>query len=128
LQQRLEPEVARRRREAELQRVEQMLEAREAARAVVGIDEALAQLQQGGARALVVVRGLGGKLRQCPRCGWVDRAADRVCAACGGERRVVALRAVLPELARRYGVPVEVVAGEAGRKLREAGALGAFLR
>jgi peptide subunit release factor 1 (eRF1) len=58
----------------------------------------------------------------------VDRAADRVCANCGGERRVVALRAVIPELARRYGVPVEVVAGEAARKLREAGGIAAWLR
>jgi peptide subunit release factor 1 (eRF1) len=58
----------------------------------------------------------------------VDRAADRVCANCGGERRVVALRAVIPELARRYGVPVEVVAVEAARKLREAGGIAAWLR
>jgi hypothetical protein len=128
LQQRLEPEVARHRREAELKLVERMLNSRNATRTVVGMDETLTQLQRGGARELVVVRGLGGKLRQCVQCGWADRSADRVCAACGGERRVVALRAVLPELARRYGVPVEVVAGEAGRKLRETGAIGAFLR
>jgi peptide subunit release factor 1 (eRF1) len=77
---------------------------------------------------LVVVRGLGGKLRQCSKCGWVDRAADRVCANCGAERKLVALRAVVPELARRYGVPVEVVAGEAARKLQEVGGIGAYLR
>ena len=93
------------------------------------MDETLAQVQQGGARKLVVARGLGGKLRQCVKCGWTDRAADPECALCGAERRIVALRAVLPELARKHGVPVEVVAGEAAHKLREAGnGLAAWLR
>lgn len=124
----LEPEVARWKRQAELRVVERMLANPNGSRAVLGMDETLARLQQGLARELVVVRGLGGKLRQCVKCGWVDRAADRVCANCGGERKLVALRAVLPELARRYGVQVEVVAGEAARKLREAGCIGAWLR
>ena len=128
LQERIAPEITRWKREEELKLVSRMLNLRNGSRAVVGMDETLAQLQLGGTRELVVARGLGGKLKQCARCGWVDRSADRVCASCGGERRVVALRAVLPELARKYGVPVEVVAGEAGRQLRDAGGLGAWLR
>ncbi len=128
LQERLKPEVERWEREHELGVVNHMLATSNGTRAVVGMDETLARLQQGSARELVVVRGLGGKLRQCVKCGWVDRSADRVCATCGGERRTVALRAVIPELARRYAVPIEVVAGEAGRKLREAGGMGAWLR
>lgn len=125
---RLEPEVARWKRARELAVVDRMLANPNGSRTVLGMDETLARLQQGLTRGLVVVRGLGGKLRQCSKCGWVDRAADRVCANCGGERKLVALRAVVPELARRYGVPVEVVAGEAARKLRDAGGIGAWLR
>lgn len=125
---RVEPEAARWKRVHELEIVNRMLARPNGTRAVVGMDESLARLQQGAARGLVVVRGLGGKLRQCFNCGWVDRSADRICAGCGGERRVVAFRAVLPELARRYGVPVEVVAGEAASRLREAGGIGAWLR
>jgi peptide subunit release factor 1 (eRF1) len=85
-------------------------------------------VQVGAARELLVTRGMGGKLRQCLKCRWTDRSADRQCSTCGGERREVALRAALPELARKYGVPVEVVAGEAGKKLRAAGGLAAWLR
>jgi hypothetical protein len=128
LQARAEPEIASWKRRYELRLVERMLSNPNGTHAVVGMDETLARLQQGTARELVVVRGLGGKLRQCSQCGWTDRAADRTCASCGGERREVALRAAIPELARRYGVPVEVVAGEAASKLREAGGIGAWLR
>ena len=128
LQSRIEPEVARWKREFELGEVSRLLANPNGTRTVLGMDETLSRLQQGLARELVVVRGLGGQLRQCSKCGWADRAADRVCATCGGERRVVALRAVIPELARRFGVPVEVVAGEAASKLREVGGIGAWLR
>ena len=128
LQARLEPEIARWKRETELKLVEKMIGSSNGVRAVIGLDETLAQVQLGGTRQLVVARGLGGKVKQCAKCGWVDRSADRECASCGGERRLVALRAVVPELARKYGVPVEVVAGEAGRKLRESGGIGAWLR
>lgn len=128
LQERIAPEVARWKREYELALVNRMLANPNGTRAVVGLDETLRRLQEGGARALVVAQRLGGRLRQCANCSWVDRSADRVCPACGGARRGVPLRAALPELARRYGVPVEVVAGEAGRTLREHGGIGAWLR
>lgn len=128
LQARIAPEFTRWKRAHELAIVDDMLASANGRRAVVGMDETLARLQQGGARELVVVRGLGGKLRQCVRCLWSDRSADPACSACGGERRTIALRAALPELARRFGVPVEVVAGKAGEKLRAVGGLAAWLR
>lgn len=125
---RLEQEIEQWKRNYELRVVEQMLANPNGTRAVVGLDETLRRIQEGLARELVVVRGLGGKLRQCQKCQWVDRSADRVCPACGGERKLVPLRAVLPELARRYNVHVEVVAGEAATMLRGAGGVGAWLR
>jgi hypothetical protein len=128
LRDRLDPEIIRWKRAHELAEVSRLLDNPNGSRAVTGVDDTLRRVQQGEARALLVVRGLGGRLRQCLGCGWVDRSGDRVCPACGGERRTVAFRAALPELARRYGVPVEVVAGEAGRKLREAGGVAAWLR
>lgn len=128
VRERLEPEIARWKREHELAEVTRLLESPNGTRAVTGIDETLRRVQQGEARAILVTRGLGGRLRMCASCGWVDRSADRICPACGGDRRAVAFRAALPELARRYGTPVEVVAGEAGKKLREAGGLAAWLR
>lgn len=128
LLERIAPEVERWKREHELEIVERMLGSGKGLRAVTGVDETLERLQRGQARELLVVRGLGGRLRQCVRCEWASRSADPVCATCGGERRTAALRAAIPQLARRYAVPVEVVGGEAGRKLREAGGLAAWLR
>jgi hypothetical protein len=128
LQERLAPQIEQWKREQELDEVERLLASSNGHRAVVGLDETLRRVQEGAARKLLVTRGLGGKLRQCEKCGWTDRSADPACAACGSERRVAALRAVLPELARRYAVPVEVVAGDAGAKLRSAGGLAAWLR
>jgi peptide subunit release factor 1 (eRF1) len=125
---RIEPELVRWKRAHELDLVARLVSAGNSRRAAVGIDETLQQLQEGKVRALVVAGGLGGKLFQCTACGWTDRSADRICSTCGGERRPVAIRAALPELARKFSVQVEVVSGEAGRKLREAGGLGAWLR
>jgi hypothetical protein len=95
---------------------------------VLGIDETLVQLQQGRIRNLAVVKGLDGSLRQCLKCSWADRTQDPACPACGGERQVVRLREVLPQLARSYSASVEVLAGEAARRLQEAGGMGAWLR
>ncbi len=95
---------------------------------LVGLDETLARLQQGRVRNLVVVKGLDANLKRCSECLWVDRTTDPVCPACGRERHPVTLRDVLPELARRYKVSVEVVSGEAGQKLKDAGGMGAWLR
>lgn len=129
MQERMEPEIAQWKRAHELERISELLNLRGGRRAAVGIDETLQRLQEGKVRELLVARGLGGRLRQCAQCGWTSRSADRTCASCGGERRTIPLRAVLPELARQFAVRVEVVAGAASRRLREEGdGIGAWLR
>ena len=126
LEKRIEPFVERHEREREVVLVDGLLGDSRAV--VIGIDETLVQLQQGRIRNLAVVKGLDGSLRQCLKCSWADRTQDPACPACGSEREVVRLREVLPQLARRYSVSVEVVAGEAARRLQEVGGMGAWLR
>ena len=70
---------------------------------------------------LVIARGIGGTVWQCERCGRADRSADRLCPSCGGTRHRMPVRVVIPELARRHGVSVEVVARRAASPLRAAG-------
>jgi peptide subunit release factor 1 (eRF1) len=124
----LTPMIARWKRAQESAHVAEIVANRNPERAVLGISETLFALQRGNARAMVVSRGLRGRLKQCTSCGWTDRAADRVCGICGGERKPVTLRETLPALARKYSVPVEVVAGKAGTDLKEFGGLAAWLR
>ncbi|MGH9792538.1 MAG: VLRF1 family aeRF1-type release factor [Candidatus Acidiferrales bacterium] len=130
LQQQIAPQIEKWKRQREKSLVAEVLGMARAdgGGAAAGIDKTLDALQRGRTRELVVVRGLGGKLRQCTGCGWVSRSADANCPACGAARDVAPLRAVLPELARRWGVPVEVVAGEAAQMLRQAGGLAARFR
>ncbi len=130
LQQQIAPQIENWKRQREKALVEEVLAMARAdgGGAAAGIDNTLDALQRGRTREIVVVRGLGGKLRLCASCGWASRSADANCPACGAARDVAPLRAVLPELARRWGVPVEVVAGEAAQMLREAGGLAARFR
>jgi hypothetical protein len=123
---RLEPALNRWTRDHEAVRVEALV-GQTSRQTVVGLDETLARLQEGRVRELVIARGIGGTVRQCERCGRADRSADRICPTCGGERHAASARVVLPELARRHGVPVEVVAGRAASQLRVAGGVGAWL-
>ena len=126
LQERIAPMVASHERERETKLVDELLGSD---RGVTrGVDQTLAQLQQGRIRRVVVDRALGGDVRQCVRCNQVDRTADPVCPACNGERQAIGLRAVLPGLARRHQVAVEIVSGEAAHKLQEAEGMGAWLR
>ncbi len=126
LEKRIEPFVEEHERERKVALMDSLLGDSRAV--VLGIDETLVQLQQGRIRNLAVVKGLDGSLQQCLKCSWADRTQDPACPACGGERQVARLREVLPQLARRYNVSVEIVAGEAARKLQEAGGIGAWLR
>jgi len=126
LQERIAPIVVSHEREREIRLVDDLLGSDRGVS--IGIDETLARLQQGRIRRLVVVKGFNGNLRQCVRCGQVDRTADPVCPVCNGERRTTTLREILPGLGRRHQVAVEVVSGEAARKLQEAGGMGAWLR
>jgi hypothetical protein len=123
---RLEPVLDQWKRDQEAARVEALLGS-DAARRAVGVDETLAQVQAGRVRELVIARGIAGTVRQCERCGRADRAAGRVCPSCGGARRRVPARIAIPDLARRHGVSIDVVAGPAARRLRDAGGVGAWL-
>ncbi len=126
LQEHVTPEIQRWKRREEAALVNNVIEERKLA--VLGIDQTLAAMQEGRARAVLVARGLRGGARQCRQCGWTDRAADPVCPACGGERGLVSLREVFPQLVRRASVPVDVVAGRAAAKLRTVGGMAAWLR
>jgi release factor family 10 len=126
LEKRIEPFVEKHEREREAALIDDLLG--ESRAVVIGIDETLVQLQQGRIRNLAVVKSLDGSLQQCLKCSWADRTQDSSCPACGGERQVIRLREVLPQLVRRYKVSVDVVAGEAARRLQEAGGMGAWLR
>ncbi len=128
LQERIAPAIAKWKRARESAQVKEVLESRDGARSVRGIDDTLRALQDGRVQRLIFSRAIRGRLRQCTACGWADRSADRVCAHCGGERGFVTLREALPELARKFGAPVEVVAGPAAAKLKPAGGLAAWLR
>lgn len=114
-------------RQYEQRKVRELVSAHSPARAAVGVDETLDQLQRGRVRELVVARGFKGSARQCLNCGWVSRTADPVCLLCGGETRSRTLRTAVPELATAFGVPMEIVAGEAAHRLHEVGGIGAWL-
>jgi hypothetical protein len=123
---RIEPAVVSHKRECEMASVEAMLG--DPRNVVMGVDETVVQLQQGKIRGVVVIKGLDGSLQQCVNCSWADRTSDPICPACGGKRQNVVLRDVLPELVRRYNASLEIVSGEAARKLQESGGMGAWLR
>jgi hypothetical protein len=124
---RVEPVLARWQRDDELGRVEALLGATGSDRVAAGLDQTLARLQEGRVRELVIARGIDGTVRQCERCGWADRSADPSCARCNGERRAVAIRVAIPELARRKRVSIDVVAGRAATRLRSVEGIAAWL-
>jgi len=123
---RIEPSIVSHKQEREMASVAAILG--DFRNVVMGIDEVLVQLQQGKIRSVLVKKGLNGSLQQCVNCSWADRTSDPVCPACGGGRRNVALRDVLPELVRRYDASLEIVSGQSARKLQERGAMAAWLR
>jgi peptide subunit release factor 1 (eRF1) len=126
LQERLAPVIAAWERQDEAETVKHLLA--DERKAVVGLDETLAQLQKGKMRTLVLARSVHGNLHECIECGWMDRSADPVCPVCGRERRSVELREMLPDLARRENTGIEVVSGAAAEQLDKAGGMGGWLR
>jgi hypothetical protein len=92
---------------------------------VFGVDETLVRLQEGLLRNIAVVRGLRASVNECTNCGWADPTPDSTCPACGGARLHNELRALLPRLAKRYKVPLDVVADDVGERLRQAGGIAA---
>jgi rubrerythrin len=126
LQQRLGPTIAAWERQDEKEMVKHLLA--DERKAVVGMDETLAQLQKGKMRTLVLARSVHGDLHECIECGWMDRSADPVCPVCGRERKAVELRDMLPKLARSNNTGIEVVSGAAAEQLAQAGGMGGWLR
>jgi hypothetical protein len=95
---------------------------------VADVDETLAELQAAGVRSIVVSKNLEFDLRRCVKCGLSSRAADPVCATCGGERPQVSFHEMLPVLAMSHDADVEVVSGEAARRLDQIGGMIGWLR
>lgn len=95
---------------------------------VTGIEESLFQLQKGSARTLLLTRDLDVDVRQCLKCGWTERTGDPLCSACGGEKRTVTLREVLPALAKLHKADIQIVSGDAANIMRKRGGMGAWLR
>ena len=122
----IEPEIERWECAQELARVSELLGDERGA--VLGLEESLAELQQGGIRMLMVCRDLDVRVMRCDGCGYMDFSADPVCGACRNFRSVVPLRSVLPQLAAASNAEIEVVGGEAAARLKRAGGMGAWLR
>jgi len=122
----LEPRIAKWKRRHEMELVNTLLGSERGA--VLGIDETLAQLQNGGIGTLILARDFDSSLRQCARCGLTNRSSDPACPACGGEWRSTTLREVFPELAWSHKTKVQVVTGEAATKLSTLGGMGGWLR
>lgn len=126
IRQRLEPLVAADERTRQITEVEQLLSAPSGT--VTDADEALASLQKGTIRTLVVAADRDFHVRECAICGTINRSSDLLCPDCGGERRNLALFDILPRLAATYGTAVQFVNGEAAEKLAAAGGMGGWVR
>jgi Bacterial archaeo-eukaryotic release factor family 10 len=95
---------------------------------VVGLDETLAQLQDGRIGSVLVVRGLESALRQCQNCGDINRSSDPHCILCGGSRHEVMLSQILDKVAVEHHTKVEILDPGAAKKLAKAGGIGGWLR
>jgi peptide subunit release factor 1 (eRF1) len=95
---------------------------------IIEADEAIARLQGGTLRSILIAGDLEFHLHQCEKCGLVNRSADNVCPVCGGPRRNVDLLDVLPQLAATHGTEVEFVTGEAAQTLTKAGGVAGWER
>ena len=126
MQEHIEPEIEKWEQAHQLTLVSELLGGERGT--VLGIDESLAQLQKGRIGTLTICRDLDARVQRCEGCGYTDYSADRVCGVCRGSRSAVPLRAVLPELAAASDTEIEVVSGEAGTKLKQAGGMGAWVR
>ena len=96
--------------------------------AVLGLDETLAQIQEGRVATVLVVRGFEAALRQCVNCGDIARSADPSCVNCGATRREVMLSGILDKLAEEHHTKVEILDPDAAKKLAKAGGIGGWLR
>jgi hypothetical protein len=125
---RIEAELQSWERQYQRALIDELLDGSGEARAVLGVDETLVDLQEGLLRDVIVARVLEIQVSQCTKCGWIDRISEPICPACGGARHMTDLRAVLPPLAKRYKVPLELIAEDAGERLRKAGGIGGRMK
>ncbi len=99
-------------------------------RAVIGLDPTLEALGRGEVQTLVVAdeARLGGA--ECPNCGRLQSGNAAICPACGAAMRPVhdLLHRAMGRAVEQAG-RVEIVRGDAGRRLSEVGqGIGALLR
>jgi hypothetical protein len=121
LLERLEPIIAEYGQNRQLESVNQLLGSDVAD--IANVDETLAQLQSADVRSIVVSKNLEFDMRHCETCGLASRAADPVCAVCGGTRTPASFHKLLPALAMSNNTDIEVVSGEAAQKLNQTGGM-----
>ncbi len=98
-------------------------------RAVIGLDDTLALVQQGRVWQLVYAEGLVVGGWECQQCAALYSQERDTCGYCsGGLRRVPDLIARAAERAFEQGATIEQVHGEAAAKLKAAGGIGGWLR
>jgi len=122
LEARVESELQRWQQQYERSLIDRLFESSGELRAVLGVDDTLVGLQEGLTRVAVVVRGIEEQVRQCTNCGWTDGTTFHLCrlrrcsAPDWAPRRPAAA-------CKRYKVPLEVIADDAGDRLRKAGGI-----
>ena len=115
--QRQREEQQRLEREAELQMVDELIEAATSAYAEIGLDATLAAVSEARVHVLFVSDSLTGPGSECPACGRLAEAMER-CPACGRATRPVArLRELVTRRALDQGARVENVSGPAAERL-----------
>lgn len=116
--------VAHAEREAEQARVTDLLE-----RGRVGLDATVSAFQDGRLLALIYAEGFVAPGSECPRCRALLATAPPDCAYCGAPPR--SLDDLVERVIERVGesgASVEQVRGDAARRLRDVGGIGALLR
>ncbi|HVB88301.1 MAG TPA: VLRF1 family aeRF1-type release factor [Candidatus Dormibacteraeota bacterium] len=126
LQARIEPKLDGWIKQFAAQQTDRLLEG--GPTAIVGLDETMAQLQDGRLGSILMVRGLDAALRQCVNCGDINRSADPSCANCGGARREVMLSEILDKVAEEHYTKIEILDPDAAKRLAKAGGIGGWLR
>ncbi len=98
-------------------------------RAVIGLDDTLAFVQEGRVWQLVHAEGIQSEGWECEHCAALFSQGRDMCAYCNGRlRQVPDLVARAAERAFEQGAAVEQVRGEAAARLRAAGGIGGWLR
>jgi peptide chain release factor subunit 1 len=117
-------------RETERRLVEDLIEEAGARRhAVTGLEPTLLALQEGRVYRLVYADGFRRAGGQCQRCAALHAEGASVCQYCGGA--LTHIDDLIDTMAQRVtasGGKVEVVRGEAARRLASVGSIGAQLR